>query len=58
VILSSRRNDCENHHGQALAVAAPAAAQSPEDFYRGKTVSLLSGSQPGGAYDAYARLQR
>jgi tripartite-type tricarboxylate transporter receptor subunit TctC len=39
-----------------LAAAMPAAAQSPEDFYRGKTVNLLSGSQPGGAYDAYARL--
>src|SRR3954466_4214686 len=39
-----------------LAVAAPAAGQSPEDFYRGKTVSLLIGIQPGGAYDAYARL--
>jgi tripartite-type tricarboxylate transporter receptor subunit TctC len=39
-----------------LAAAAPAAAQSPADFYRGKTVSLLIGTQPGGAYDAYARL--
>jgi tripartite-type tricarboxylate transporter receptor subunit TctC len=39
-----------------LAAATPAAAQSAEGFYRGKTVNLLSGSQPGGAYDAYARL--
>jgi tripartite-type tricarboxylate transporter receptor subunit TctC len=39
-----------------LAAATPAAAQSPNDFYRGKTVSLLIGIQPGGAYDAYARL--
>ena len=39
-----------------LLAAAPVAAQSPEDFYRGKTVSLLIGIQPGGAYDAYARL--
>jgi len=39
-----------------LATATPAAAQSPEDFYRGKTVNLLIGTQPGGAYDAYARL--
>jgi tripartite-type tricarboxylate transporter receptor subunit TctC len=39
-----------------LAAATSAAAQSPEAFYRGKTVNLLSGNQPGGAYDAYARL--
>jgi tripartite-type tricarboxylate transporter receptor subunit TctC len=39
-----------------LLAAAPAAAQSPEDYYRNKTVSLLIGTQPGGAYDAYARL--
>ena len=39
-----------------LAAATPAAAQSPEFFYRGKTVNLLIGIQPGGAYDAYARL--
>src|SRR5262252_5613607 len=39
-----------------LAAATPAAAQSPEFFYRGKTVNLLIGTQPGGAYDAYARL--
>jgi tripartite-type tricarboxylate transporter receptor subunit TctC len=39
-----------------LAAAAPAGAQSPEDFYRGKTVSLLIGIQAGGAYDGYARL--
>jgi hypothetical protein len=38
-------------HGHAvLAAATPAAAQSPEDFYRGKTVNLLIGTQPGGAY--------
>jgi tripartite-type tricarboxylate transporter receptor subunit TctC len=39
-----------------LAAAAPAAAQTPADFYRGKTVSLLIGIQAGGAYDGYARL--
>jgi tripartite-type tricarboxylate transporter receptor subunit TctC len=40
----------------ALLLAVPAAAQSPENFYRGKTVNLLIGTAPGGAYDAYARL--
>src|SRR5215475_14723413 len=39
-----------------LAARAPAGAQSPEDFYRGKTISLLIGIQAGGAYDGYARL--
>src|SRR5437764_10459320 len=39
-----------------LLAAAPAGAQSPEDFYRGKAVSLLIGIQAGGAYDGYARL--
>src|SRR5437868_15460483 len=39
-----------------LAVAPPAGAQSPEDFYRGKSINLLIGIQAGGAYDGYARL--
>ncbi len=39
-----------------LLLAAPAAAQVPADYYRGKTVNLLIGTAPGGAYDAYARL--
>ena len=38
----------------ALAcLTAPAAAQ---DFYKGKTVTLLVGSAEGGGYDQYARL--
>jgi tripartite-type tricarboxylate transporter receptor subunit TctC len=40
----------------AVAVAGSAAAQSLESFYRGKTVTLLIGTEPGGAYDLYARL--
>jgi len=43
----------------ALAVsalsAAPAAAQAPADFYKGKTISLLMGTGPGGSYDLYGR---
>jgi tripartite-type tricarboxylate transporter receptor subunit TctC len=40
-----------------LALAAPAAAaDEDDDFYRGKTVSLVIPIGPGGAYDAYARL--
>ncbi len=36
-----------------LACAAPAMAQ---DFYKGKTVSVVIGYTPGGGYDTYGRL--
>ena len=36
--------------------AAPALAQSVEDFYRGKTVSLVVSSSTGGGYDTLARM--
>src|SRR3984957_20227949 len=36
--------------------AAPAFAQAPADFYRGKTIELDIGLSVGGAYDAYARM--
>jgi tripartite-type tricarboxylate transporter receptor subunit TctC len=39
-----------------VALAAPAAAQSVADFYKGKTVVLLLGTGPGGSYDLYARV--
>ena len=39
-----------------LAPANPAHAQSVEDFYRGKTVTILVGFTAGGGYDLYARL--
>jgi tripartite-type tricarboxylate transporter receptor subunit TctC len=38
-----------------LGLAAPAAAQDVADFYRGKTVSILMGTGPGGSYDLYGR---
>jgi tripartite-type tricarboxylate transporter receptor subunit TctC len=34
----------------------PSRAAGPEDFYKGKTVSLLIGYSVGGGYDAYGRL--
>jgi tripartite-type tricarboxylate transporter receptor subunit TctC len=47
----------------AVALAAlvanalqPARAQSVEDFYRGRNVSLVMGTGPGGSYDLYGRL--
>jgi len=39
-----------------LLSAAPAAAQSVEQFYKGKRLTILVGSAVGGGYDAYARL--
>jgi tripartite-type tricarboxylate transporter receptor subunit TctC len=41
----------------ALAVswAAPAQAQSPAEFYRGRTVTIVVSTSTGGGYDAMAR---
>src|SRR5882762_7681043 len=35
---------------------APASAQTVEQFYRGKTMTIMLGHPPGGSYDLYARL--
>lgn len=37
-------------------VQPPAAAQSVENFYRGKTLQIVVGFEAGGGYDLYARL--
>jgi tripartite-type tricarboxylate transporter receptor subunit TctC len=37
------------------AAAAPTAAQSLEQFYKDRTVTITVGFAPGGAYDPYAR---
>ena len=39
-----------------LLAAAPASAQSVEEFYKGKTVRLIVGYSAGGGHDANARL--
>jgi tripartite-type tricarboxylate transporter receptor subunit TctC len=36
-------------------VAQPAQAQSVEEFYRGKTISIIIGGTPGGGFDTLAR---
>ena len=38
-----------------LAYLLPANADTESDFYSGKTVTIIIGSPPGGAYDLYAR---
>src|SRR5262249_31530776 len=43
----------------ALALAASThavRAQTPEEFYRGKTINLIIPNAPGGSFDLYARL--
>ncbi len=40
----------------ALFTAFPVEAQTPEEFYKGKTIELYVGTSPGGGYDLYGRL--
>lgn len=39
-----------------LGAGVQASAQSPEQFYKGKTIEFLIGYAPGGSNDAYSRL--
>src|SRR5262249_30536725 len=39
----------------AIVPLSPCAAQTPAEFYKGKTVDLYIGTSVGGGYDAYAR---
>jgi tripartite-type tricarboxylate transporter receptor subunit TctC len=39
----------------ATLVVAPASAQTVEEFYTGRQISIVVGFNPGGAYDPYAR---
>src|SRR5215468_1900226 len=39
----------------ALLACAPTSAQPAADFYKGKTVTLVVSSSPGGGYDIMAR---
>jgi tripartite-type tricarboxylate transporter receptor subunit TctC len=36
-------------------LAVPAAAESVEDFYKGKTITITMGTGPGGSFDLYGR---
>src|SRR5262245_6873323 len=38
------------------ALAAPASAQSPADFYKGRQIKLVVGTAAGQDYDLWARL--
>jgi len=52
----SRLMTCSTLTALAVLMASPAAAQPVDDFYRGKTISLLVGSGEGGGFDLSARL--
>src|SRR3954467_1770259 len=39
-----------------VATASPASAQAGADFYKGKTVTYVAATSPGGGYDLYGRL--
>jgi tripartite-type tricarboxylate transporter receptor subunit TctC len=39
-----------------LLLVSPAAAQSPDRFFAGKTINIYCGYNPGGSYDLYARM--
>src|SRR5262252_8857367 len=39
-----------------LLAAVSGRAQTPEEFYRGKTLNLIIPNAPGGSFDLYARL--
>ena len=41
--------------GLALAYAAPAMADPAADYFKGKTVTYIVATGPGGGYDSYAR---
>jgi tripartite-type tricarboxylate transporter receptor subunit TctC len=40
----------------AAGASVPVAAQTPEEFYKGKTVTVMLGHPPGGSYHMYATL--
>jgi len=56
-MLHSRRMlVCASGVLAATATFAPAAAQSVAEFYKGKTIAIVMGTNPGGSYDLYGRV--
>ena len=39
-----------------LALSSQTLAQTPDEFYKGKTVEVYVGTSPGGGYDLYGRI--
>ena len=55
-MLSVRSGNAPAFLLSAIVLATPAVAQSPVDFYKGKTVTIYVGLSAGGGYDTNARL--
>jgi tripartite-type tricarboxylate transporter receptor subunit TctC len=55
-MIVANRMRCLLLAGVALTFSLPAASQSPEQFYKGKTVTVIVPIGPGGTYDFYGRL--
>ncbi len=56
MLLSHGKKSCVATLAATLAGSCGAAAQTPAEFYQGKTVNIIVGFSPGGGYDQYARL--
>ncbi len=55
-MLSVRSGNAPAFLLATIVLASPAVAQSPVDFYKGKTVTIYVGLSAGGGYDTNARL--
>ena len=53
--LRGRRGAAPAIAGATLLLSVSAAAQSPEEFYKGRTVTIVVSSAAGGGYDAMSR---
>src|SRR5215510_8466221 len=55
-VLGHRASFIAAFSAAVIALAAPAAAQTPEQFYAGKTIDFVIGYPPGGSNDTLGRL--
>jgi tripartite-type tricarboxylate transporter receptor subunit TctC len=54
--LDPRATACAALAVAALVASSASAEQSVAEFYKGKTITLLLGTGPGGSFDVYARM--
>lgn len=54
--VGSRGSVAATVSAAVIGLAAPAAAQTPEQFYAGKTIDFVIGYPPGGSNDTLGRL--
>ena len=56
ISLSATSFAASSHDPCLASPPAPAAAQTPEQFYQGRKMDMVIGYSAGGTYDLYARL--